>query len=73
MLDLQRMRYRAIPEPTMDIRSIHNTVMALKEVVETVTLQRNNSNPPVFWGDLVRLGLAKKADFKTPQQLEEPK
>jgi len=50
----------------MDLRSIHNTVMALKEVIEELTLQRRTSNPPVYWDDLIRIGIAKREDHKWP-------
>lgn len=63
---LPTQRYRAIPEPTQDVRSLQNTVMALKEVVEELTLQRKSADPPVYWSDLIRMGIATRKDHRWP-------
>ena len=63
---LPQQRYRAIPEPTQDVRSLQNTVLALKEVMEEVTLQRKSADPPVYWSDLIRLGIVTPQDHKWP-------
>jgi hypothetical protein len=51
----------AIPEPTLDIRSIQNTTLALKEAVETISGQRGTPIYPT-WDDLVRLGIVSQSD-----------
>jgi hypothetical protein len=56
-------RYPGIPQPAEDLRSLHVTVLALKEAVETLTNQRVGALPPVTWVDLMRLGLASEADI----------
>lgn len=63
---LPKMRYRSIPEPTQDVRSLQNTVMALKETVEELTSQRTSADPPVYWSDLIRLGIVTADDHKWP-------
>jgi hypothetical protein len=65
-------KYRAAPMPQGDLQSLQATVLALKETVEMLTLQRKNSNPPVFWDDLIRLKLAKREDHRFPWE-EKPR
>lgn len=55
-------KYPAIPECTSDVRSLQNTINALKEVVEVLTGQRHGSQPLVTWDDLVRLGVVEQGD-----------
>jgi hypothetical protein len=52
------LRYPAIPNPSADPVALRSTGIALKETVETLTLQRGNPlNAAVTWQDLVNLGL----------------
>lgn len=57
-----RNKFSSIPEPTSDPRSLQNSVMALKDVVEALTGQRPGTAPPVTWEDLVRLGVVTQQD-----------
>lgn len=51
----------AIPEPVETLHSLRNSVLANKEVVETLSGQRGNIlDCAVTWGDLIDLGLIKK-------------
>lgn len=56
-------KYPGIPEPTLDVQSLYNTVLALKEAVEVLTNQRVGALPPVTWLDLVRLKIVTEADI----------
>ena len=51
----------AIPEPTVDPKSLRNTTASLKEAVEIIAGQRGTS-PFVTWDDLVRLNIVSQAD-----------
>lgn len=62
-----RNKYSAIPECTIDPKSLQNAVMAIKENVEVLTGQRPNSSPPVTWEDLVRLGVVSQQDVPRGQ------
>lgn len=56
--------HSAVPEPTEDPKSIHETVMALKQNVEVLTQQRKpKSASAVTWQDLLDLELI------TPDQI----
>jgi hypothetical protein len=51
----------AIPEPFENMHSLRNSVLANKEVVETLSGQRGHIlDCAVTWGDLLDLGLIKK-------------
>ena len=51
----------AIPEPYETLHSLRNSVIANKEVVETLSGQRGNIlDAAVTWGDLLDIGLIKK-------------
>jgi hypothetical protein len=51
-------RYPAIPHPTADPAALQKSVLALKEIAETLTQQRGDrSLSAVTWQDLVNLGL----------------
>lgn len=51
----------AIPEPTVDPKSLRATTASLKEAVEVMSGQRGAS-PFVTWDDLVRLNIVSQAD-----------
>lgn len=54
----QHVIQQSIPEPVAEIRSLHATVLATKEIVETLTGQRGRAlDAAVTWGDLVEAGL----------------
>lgn len=51
----------AIPEPTVDPKSLRNSGLATKEAVEIIAGQRGPS-PFVTWEDLVRLNIISQMD-----------
>lgn len=51
----------AIPEPTVDPKSLRNTALMTKEACEVMAGQRGPS-PFVTWDDLVRLNIISQAD-----------
>lgn len=51
----------AIPEPSVDPKSLRNTTASLKEAVEVIAGQRGPSPFPT-WDDLVRLNIISQAD-----------
>lgn len=58
--------FPAIPHPHPDVKSLHTTMLALKEAVEVLTKQRGNpSNSSVVWNDLVALGIVNAAQVPT--------
>jgi hypothetical protein len=60
------LRYPAIPNPSADPIALRSTGIALKETVETLTLQRGSPlNAAVTWQDLVNLGLITAAQVPT--------
>ena len=51
-------RYPSIPAPSADPVNLRTCVLALKEVSETLTLQRGSPlDAAVTWQDLIDLGL----------------
>lgn len=59
---MSKLKIPSIPEPSLDIHSIQNTILQLKEAVEIMSGQRGGP-PPLTWDDLVRLGLIEKGDI----------
>lgn len=57
-------KYPGIPDPTMTMEGLFQTVMALKEAVELLTGQRGASlkivTSGVTWADLIELGLIER-------------
>jgi hypothetical protein len=52
-------KYPSIPEPQAEVLALRSTAAALKETVETLTLQRGSKlNGAVTWQDLIDLGVA---------------
>lgn len=51
----------AIPDPTVDPKSLRNSALAVKEAVEIIAGQRVPT-PFVTWDDLVRLNIVSQAD-----------
>lgn len=63
-------KFPAIPEPTRDSDDLYNTVVALKQAVETLTAQRANiDDAAVTWADLVASGLLTSNDGNGFDQL----
>lgn len=61
---MPRRKQASIPDPITDVRSLQTTVMALKELVETLAGQRGKAyDAAVTFADLVQLGLISDPDI----------
>jgi hypothetical protein len=58
---LSKIKVTSIEEPTVDPRSLRNSVLQAKEAIEVITGQRG-AGPFVTWEDLVRLGIVQQSD-----------
>jgi hypothetical protein len=59
-------KFPAIPEPVPTLEDLYNTVVALKQAVETLTRQKNVRDSAVTWDDLLNV---RPIPVVTPQQL----
>lgn len=58
---LRRRRFAAVPDPTLNIHALYNTVLALKENLELLVGERADPHASdtmaVTWAELLELGL----------------
>jgi hypothetical protein len=71
---VSRRTQQTIPEAYLDLMSLHASVVAMKEILETLTGQRNHANDAVpTWQDLVELGLIQPDQVPKDVGLYRPK
>lgn len=58
-------KFPGIPEPNLDPATMLQSVLAMKQALETILGQRRGSRPAsaVTWEDLVRLGIVEEAQI----------
>lgn len=55
---MRKRQQQTIPQPYLDVNSLHQTAVATKEVAEVLMGQRGSAlDAAVTWGDLMDLGL----------------
>lgn len=64
---LSRRRFASIPDPQADLKSLYNTVLALKESLELLIGERADPyiavTKAVTWADLLKLGLVEEGQL----------